>query len=262
MKVIVISIGYNAPFDAIKKNILSVQKQCVDHKVVHIVIDDCSVIDISDTVLQYPDVKFIRNNIRLGVENLLHLNDFIESPEDIIVLLDLHNWFSDSYAIQTIIAYNSFGIWVTYGSYISSNASKRKAEYIEKIPESTLKEKRHRVSNWEASIPLTFRAILWQNINVDILKYDGKYIIDSYNVPLFHMLLDLTPYNKVKLLDEIVAVKNVDYVEKDCPYAHIFKDIQPLNEIDDGKPVTSNWFLLLPIAITDKDIKRYGGKYI
>jgi len=258
-KIIVLSIGHNCPFDAIKKNVLSVQKQCINHKMVHIVVDDGSVVDITDTMAQYPDVKFFRNDQRLGAFNLLKLNDFIGSPEDIIVLLDLHNWFADPYALQTIISYHSFGVWVTYGSYISSNAPKRKAEYIERIPESTLKTKRHRVSSWQASIPLTFRADLWNNIDMEHFKYGENYICEHYDIPLFHMLLDLTPFNKVKLLDEILAVKNIGYTVPDNVYEAHFKGLQQLDEMDDGMPVTSHWFVLLPIKITDKDIKKYAG---
>jgi len=256
-KIIVFSLGHDCPFDAIKKNILSVQKQCCNHNIIHVVVDDGSVIDITDTVSQYSDVKFFRNNQRLGAINLLIINDFIETSNDIVVILDLHNWFADAYAIQTIISYHSFGINVTYGSYISSNARKHRAEYIERIPESTLKTKRHRVSSWEASIPLTFRASLLKHINMDNLKYGEHYICNYYEIPLFHMLLDLTPYNKVKLLDEIIAVKNVDYVVPDNTHGAYVKVLTPLEEIDDGKPVTNHWFVLLPIEITDKDIKKY-----
>ena len=257
MNVIVLSIGYNSPFDAINKNILSVQKQCTDSNVIHIVIDDGSIIDISDMVSKYSDVNFIRNNQKLGAENLLRLNNFIKTPDDIIIILDLHNWFADAYAIQTIIEYHKCGIWTTYGSYISSNAVKRRAEYIEMIPESTLKAKRHRVSSWKISMPLTFNANLWNNILIDNLKCNnGCYISDGYIIPLFYMLLDLTPYNKVKLLGDIIAVKNTYYVETICN--DIFNDTQ-LNEIDDGKPVINDMFLMLPIKITEKDIKKYAN---
>lgn len=265
-KVIVVSVGFNVPENIINRNILSVQKQSLNKKLVHIVVDDGSYCCITSVVSRYNDVKYFRNETRIGAGNLFHIKDFIGSPDDIIVMLNLNNWFADPYSLQTIVSYNDFGTWVTYGSYISSNSCKKRAEWIEKIPESTLKSKLHRVSKWRPSLPLSFRAHLLDNINMDYFKkQDGTWIQSSYDIPLFHMLLDMTPYNKVKLLEEIIAVNNVEYVdpEYEIEYNWCIEHINsllPLDEIDDGQPVIDCKFILLPIQITSADIKKYGGK--
>lgn len=262
-KIIVISIGYNCEERFLIRNFLSVQKQNLICDCVHIVIDDGSNTDIcSNIVTKFPNIIFYKNDMRLGAENLLHINKYIKSPDDVIVLLDLYNWLADPYALQTIDSYHHFGNWVTYGSYISSKSKVRKSEYIECVPDSTLKKKLYRVSQWRPSLPLSFRAHLWQKINIDLLQsINGDFLMLCYDIPLFHLLLDLTPYNRVKLLNEIIAVKNSEYnnnfyEEEFKLNVSNFRTIQGLEEILSSEPIEDNQFILLPIIISQKDIKK------
>lgn len=263
-KIIIVSIGRDCKESFLLRNILSVQKQNLVSDYTHIVIDDGSNDNVcSNIVSKFPNIIFYKNENMMGAENLLHINRHIRTSEDIIVLLNSYNWFADPYALQTIDSYHHFGNWITYGSYISSNSKIRKYEYIEKIPESTLKEKNHRISQWKPSLPLTFRAHLWQKINVDLLQSsNGEFLMSCYDIPLFHLLLDLTPYNRVKLLNEILIVKNSEYSDKfyDEEFKlniNNFRNIQSLEEITSSEPIENNQFILLPIVISQKDIKKY-----
>lgn len=275
-RIIVVSIGYNVNRDTIKKNILSVQKQCCAKNFFHIIIDDgLSRNDISCLVPKFGHTKFIQNKFCRGAENLSIISNYIKQPDDIIVILPLQDWFIDKYSLQTIDTYHNLGNWITYGGSMINNDDKE-LEAIEEIPDVILKGKNYREQRYKPCTPISFKADLWKYINIDFFKNkDDEYMKSCYYIPLFYLLLDMTPFHRVKLLNEAVAVKNKNHVDliyrDECEsYYENIGNVESI-EVVGNKPLIQELkdnttvkkhdrFTLIPIVITEKDMIKYGGK--
>ncbi len=272
---IIVSIGHNVKKEYAQKNILSIQKQNCVKNFFHIIINDGEFRnEISSIIPKFGCCKLIQNKERLGAENLKVISNYINSPNDIIILLPLQNWFADQYALQTIDAYYNYGNIVMYGGSIPSNLEKRKNEMI---PFDILKNKTYREKKCKPQLPFIFNAGLFKYINMDMFKDEnGRYLLSCYEIPLFYSLLDMVSFEKVKMLEKI-AVENIGYIDNtyECESKmfydvinenHIKNDLKikevkiPLEKITHAETKNYDEYILLPIKINENDIKKYHRK--
>lgn len=276
-RIIIVSIGNNVDRYSIQKNILSVQKQNLTKKFFHIIIDDGSNRnDIQCLIPKFGHVKFIQNKEQQGAKCLSYISEQIQSKNDIIILMGLQNWLADRLSIETINTYHSNGSLLTYSNGILSNSPKdmKLREENKIMTRDVLRERTYRSGKYKCGSILSFKADLWQYINVDLFKIDRHDILSCFDIPLFHMLLDMVSYKEVKNINDVVVVKNVNHIdgfykfEQDKYFENIddtliYREIYFENKIGDDEinvKSANDGTLLIPIKISDYDIKKYGGK--
>lgn len=266
-RVIIFSIGHKCDSKTIQRNVLSVQKQVLDRKFFHIIVSDGSN-NLGFVLPKFGHIRHIKNNFRYGIRNLLHLNEYIISSDDIIVILNLQDWLSDKYSLQTIVDFHQYnGALLTYGGYMLSNSADRVIENIDEI-NCNIDIDKDTINQIIPSLPITFRAYLFKEIYNRLLKMSNNNKMTScYDVPLFHLLYSVTQLNKIKMVDKIVMVKNVDYIDNTYNeeldfYLNNYDNIIPnmfdvIKTTHEGIINLQKDFVLIPVEITNEDIIKY-----
>lgn len=209
---IVFSAGTNCKH-FVKRHMESVFTQRYNN-FVHVVVDDCSIDNTISKVQRYGHDKMVvhRNteNVKWLENAVRYLPKHIKSPQDIILVLDLDDWFAHDKVLQRInYMYELTDCWLSYGQYqwyfdpdaciryaMESKATiarlgldydmiitnikskgKNKDKIDKKIKPATailseiVETKTYRAKNVaDASHPKTFRAFLWDSIDKNDFK--------------------------------------------------------------------------------------------
>lgn len=117
-RIIVLSIGANCKH-FVKSHLQSVAGQTYKN-FVHVIVDDASVDNTITKIDKYGHKRMVlyRNekNVKWLCNAERYLSDHIDTDEDIIVVLDLDDWFSKDTALEKInYMYQISKCWLTYG---------------------------------------------------------------------------------------------------------------------------------------------------
>jgi len=203
---VIFSAGYNCE-DAIRKNLDSVNNQTYKN-FVHIVVDDASIDNTQNEILKYKKENTIVYNNKTNYKWMTNARNFLKpSNNDIVILLDLDDWFYNSYVLETLNnIYSKTGCWSTYGSFkrIDGKLFPRGA-----YPEEVCRNRSFRNYSWNWQAPRTFKGFLWNNIkDEDVRDPNGKYVDMAYDVSIAYPILEMTPPNKLLFIKDILMIYN------------------------------------------------------
>jgi glycosyltransferase involved in cell wall biosynthesis len=211
-RIIVFSATFNAA-TFINKCILSVKKQKYSN-FLHIVIDDATTDSTKDVIKKHnhDKLRVIRNskNLRWINNAVIHLDQFIESEEDIIFILDGDDWLPHPDTLFFINeTYNNTKCWFTYGTFCYAQGSIGHLGRSDFYTDEDKELKKYKKIDWKCYHPRTFKAFLWQNLNKELLKTkEGKYPPFSYDKFLCMPLLEMCPPDKIQFLEKVLYVYN------------------------------------------------------
>ena len=216
---IIITPSYNNE-QWVEYNIASILNQTYDNYEVFY-IDDASTDNtyekVKEIVQELQNWKIIKNIENKGAtHNYFHnLADYIKDPEDIIIHLDGDDWLYDETVLHKLNDfYNKKNCWMTYGGFVVWNGENQQSELP--YPQSTLYSdfvhnyKLYRQDVWRASHLRTYKAFLYQSINLDDLKSleDGKYYWHASDLAFQYAYMEMCPKEKIQLIDFFSHVYN------------------------------------------------------
>jgi glycosyltransferase involved in cell wall biosynthesis len=209
-KIKVITPFYN-PGEFLEKCIASIMSQKYENFEV-IFIDDCST-DGSYDKLPKDDsrVKIMRNTERkTALENIhIAVMDHCEK-DDIVVILDGDDWFPTRNVLSRVNdIYNENDCWVTWGQASWTDGRRGFATFYTPEEYANVRKAPFKISHlrtWRAGV---YQKIKEQDPNFSRLKdKEGKFYRMSYDTAMMFCLLNLTPYEKAKFVDEILYIYN------------------------------------------------------
>lgn len=209
-KIKVITTFYN-PGEFLEKCVASIMSQKYDNFEV-IFIDDCSTDDSFSKLPQGDErVTIIRNTVRnTALENLnTAIMEHCEA-DDIVVILDGDDWFPTRKVLDFINNfYNEHDCWVTYGQASWTDGRRGFASAYPPEEYANIRKAPFRISHlrtWRAGV---YHKIKEQDPDYTRLKdKDGNFYRMSYDTAMMFCLLNLTPYEKTKFIDEILYIYN------------------------------------------------------
>jgi len=221
MKIIIFSVGNNCE-EYIKKHTLSVLKQNIKSltkvDVFHVIVDDGSTDKTSDLLVEYLQKdKFIylhRNETEIGwlASAAKYLDQYVSNPGDIIVILDLYDWFASQSSLSIIYEtyYNNL-CWMTYGGFAHNDFDGRHVSQTQPFNKNTMELRSYRSlddDSWKIWRPITFRSFLWLNIDHKDLKINDKFIEGPYDKILALPLLESIPKDKIIFIEDVLYILN------------------------------------------------------
>lgn len=187
--------------------------------------------------------KIYHNNENLG---WLHNSELYLSPEvnddDIIIWLDLDDWFIDSLAIKKIVdVYEKTDCWTTYGKYKRNDGDKVEQHgYSMKV----MQDRSYRQNSWYWQHPRTFRGFLWNAIDKQQFKdpNTNKYIKTAGDLVIGFAILEMCPVSKIHWFsDDFIMYNrltgnNDDIKDKasQIKYDHYFRTLPKYNILKKG----------------------------
>jgi glycosyltransferase involved in cell wall biosynthesis len=171
---------------------------------------------VKNIVGNLPNWKIINNTTNMGAcyNYTQYLNNFIDSPNDILVHLDGDDWFYDDTVLEKLNNfYNKKDCWMTYGGFLCYNSNN---EATIPYPQSTPypkfihNNKFYRQDVWRASHLRTFRAFLFNKINQNdfISKIDNKYYWHASDLAWQYPCLEMCGEDKIGVVDFYTHVYN------------------------------------------------------
>ena len=152
------------------------------------------------TLIKNKEKKYALANIATAIESLKCAED------EIVVLLDGDDWLSSSHVLNRLLDAYESTILMTYGSYVYNPGGKKGVEPSE-YPLEVVKNNSFRDDIWRASHLRTFRQKLWNNLNKDDLKKDGKYFEMTYDQAIMLPFLEMSA-ERSKYIPDILHVYN------------------------------------------------------
>lgn len=210
MRFVIFSAGFNSE-SYVKSHFESVQNQSYKNYI-HIIVDDATTDKTSLLVNQYKDNKTIvyKNKTNLGwLHNSVKYLTPNVSDEDVIVLVDLDDWLAHDRVLEFINnIYKNENCWITYGVFKQSDGKVySKGGYSSHI----LNRRAFRKTGWRFVHLHTFKAFLWKAINKnDLLGPDKEYARYAYDIAIAYPLLEMTPPDKLRFINQILYIYNVD----------------------------------------------------
>ncbi len=209
-KIKVITPFYN-PGEFLEKCVASIISQKYENFEV-IFIDDCSTDGSYDKLPQDdPRVKIIQNTDRkTALENIyIAVMDHCD-PDDIVVILDGDDWFPTKKVLSRVNEiYNENDCWVTWGQASWTDGRRGFATFYTPEEYANVRKAPFKISHlrtWRAGV---FQKIKDQDPTFSRMKdKDGNFYRMSYDTALMFCLLNLTPYEKAKFVDEILYIYN------------------------------------------------------
>lgn len=137
-RIIVLSIGANCKH-FVKNHLQSVKRQNYSN-FVHVVVDDASVDNTVQKIEKYQHKKMRLHRNKKNVKWLCnaerHLPKHMKNEEDIIVVLDLDDWFANDIVLEKInYMYELSKCWLTYGQCKFYHSMKDLVGYFEDMQE-------------------------------------------------------------------------------------------------------------------------------
>lgn len=161
-----------------------------------------SIEDDRFTIVQNSDKKYALQNIY----DLIKSSE--PSPNDVIVVLDGDDWFTNSHVLGTLNEiYQKERCWLTYGSFVNypqGHIGPEASEY----PVSIISSNSFRTDQWRASHLKTFQYFLWDQINLNDLKdQSGKFYEVSYDQAMMLPMMEMSG-NRIKYVPQVLCVYN------------------------------------------------------
>jgi glycosyltransferase involved in cell wall biosynthesis len=211
-KFIIWSAGGNSQ-KFVERHVKSISKQLYDNYI-HVVIDDATKDNTSKSLknFNYDKLTVIRNEtnqkwIKNAIDNL---DSFIESEEDVILIVDLDDWLaSELVLVKLNEVYQQEKCWLTYGNFAYTVGDTCDAQPTSFYSVAEINQKDYRKVDWKCGHPRSFKAFLWQNINKEDLKNsEGDWLPYTYDKAIMFPMLEMCPTNKIVYIDEILYVYN------------------------------------------------------
>lgn len=185
---------------------------------IHIVVDDASTDGTHEEIVKYATDKTIiyRNEKNVTwVPNAVKYIDRHVEDEDVIVFLDLDDWFSESKALAiTARNYRKRGLWACYSQHIRITSladGARQKLWGKPYPQEVKQKRSYRHFKLLFMHMRSFKGFLWKAINKDDLKGpDGEYANVTYDYAVFFPALEMTPPEKVGFIKRPLVVYNLE----------------------------------------------------
>jgi glycosyltransferase involved in cell wall biosynthesis len=210
----------------VEKHIKSIKGQTYQN-FFHVIVDDASKDEsVVEQVRIWHDperTKLIRNKQNKGwIGNAVsYLDQYIESDEDVVVVVDLDDWLADPWVLERLnTAYNRKQCWLTYGTWAVPDdpriASKYRDKWGKETPKPRQKEAGEVVENrtFRTSAAFshlkTFKAFLWRNIDREDLKGpDGEWPPCCYDRAIMYPMLEMCPTDKIYRMRDLLYIYNI-----------------------------------------------------
>ncbi len=210
-----------------EKHIKSIRGQTYQNYY-HVIVDDASKDDGTyKTLVAHHDpkrTKIIRNKKNHGwLHNAAkYLSSYVQSEEDVIVVVDLDDYLADDYVFERLNnAYNRKRCWMTYGTWAIPEDERIDKKYRTKWgvdkPKprpreagEVLKTRDFRSSAAFSHLK-TFKAFLWNAIDKekDFKGPDGKWAPCCYDRFIMYPMLEMTPTGKIYRVKDLVYMYNI-----------------------------------------------------
>jgi glycosyltransferase involved in cell wall biosynthesis len=204
--------GDSASF--VEKHIKSISKQVYDNYI-HVIIDDATKDGTDRLLKQYKHDKLtvIRNdkNQKWCKNAVDYLDQFIESDDDVILIVDLDDWLSSNTVLAKINeVYNQEKCWMTYGNFaFTLDKHMCESQAISFYNSDEINNKKYRKTDWKCGHPRSFKAFLWKNINKEDLKDSkGNWLPYTYDKAIMFPILEMCPPEKIVFINEVLYVYN------------------------------------------------------
>jgi len=126
--------------------------------------------------------------------------------QDIVILMDGDDWLSSTAALSRLSEEYATDTLLTYGSYVYNPTGQRGVEPSE-YPEEVIKNNLFRKDSWRASHLRTFKYCLWEKLDQEDLKENGKYFEMTYDQAIMLPLLEMSA-ERSRYITETLYVYN------------------------------------------------------
>jgi len=209
-KIIVIITSYNNS-QWYEKNLKALLSQKYDNYYA-IYIDDQSADKTGELVKKYLDehpegkrVILKKNAARKGALQNIYEAVHSLSDDTIVITYDGDDWFAHKNVLSTINkAYQNSNVWLTYGSYISTDGH---AWCCEAISSYIVKNKLFRKHPWVFSHLRTFYAGLFKKIAKEDLMYEGKFFEMAWDLAFMFPMLEMAG-NRFRFIKKVLYIYN------------------------------------------------------
>lgn len=241
-RIIIFSSGCNCEKYA-ELNISSIKNQ--DYfNYVHVIVDDASTDTTYKKMFQqkHKKTRVYHNEFnQKWIKNAMcFLQLHIQSPDDIIITVDLDDWLAHNNVLKNINHfYQEHDAWITYSTfkYLKSG---RLSSWIPKYTKEIIDNNEFRESIWSFTHLRTMKAFLWENINKsDFKDSNGNYFKYCYDQAVFMPALEMSREGHIGYIPELQYIYNdinPEQVEKThrkeqedtATYIRSLKKYQPL----------------------------------
>ena len=211
-KFVVFSCGHNCE-KYISGHIRSIHNQTYLN-FTHVLVDDAS---YDSTASIANKAQFSRLSLHQNINNIkwirnamAYLDEYIESDEDVIVLVDADDYLAKRNVLWDLNnIYQQKNCWMTYSLFV--DAYGRVSNWIPPYTKEIREKKLYRSSVWSFTHLRTFKAFLWHNLNKEDLKDpEGGYAKYAYDRFLLMPMLEMSSPDKITFIPEVQYVYNND----------------------------------------------------
>ncbi len=181
---------------------------------VHVVVDDASDDKTFSEmkVHEHESSGLYRNhrNVKWIQNALWYMDEHVQTDEDVIVILDGDDWLAHNNVFDWIRqVYELSSVWMT--SSLFEYPQGGDSSWIPRYTTDVLKSRDFRQVTWSFTHLRTFKAFLWDALDKNDLKGpDGEYSPYTYDQALLFPMLEMCPYGKVKMIDNVLYVYNTE----------------------------------------------------
>ena len=174
-----------------------------------IIIDDASTDDTWIEINKYKTDKYQLYRNKENIKNAANIVQTLKSnisDNDVIVILDLDDWFAHNNVLQKLNnIYTNEKCWTTYGHYKHLQKQQKMIGY----PLKVIQERSFREYKLLWHHLRTFKGFLLRNIdNNDLKGPDGNFIPNTWDLAVGFPILEMTPPEKLRYIPEILMVYN------------------------------------------------------
>lgn len=212
-RIVIVTPSYNN-IAWCQRNLESVFGQCYNNWIL-IYIDDCSCDGTYEAVCSYIKERQQEHRVRI-IHNEEHTGKAIGNiykavwlcqPQDIVVCLDGDDWLAseDVFAYLNEV-YRDPNIWLTYGQFREWTSGNK--GFCAPYPKEVIKDGLFRKCQMGPSHLRTFRAALFQKIDIEDLKIDGEFLAMSWDLAMMIPMVEMARDNHFMFIDKILLTYN------------------------------------------------------
>jgi len=213
---IIFSAGWNCD-TYVRKHMRSIRKQTYNN-FIHVMVDDATTDKTNDIIRnnKHSRMNLHRNerNMKWVANAMTYLPKYINSEEDVIVLVDMDDWLASKRSLSVIAAaYEKEKCWVTYGSFAYRKMSGKMTGKVNRpiYAPKAIAKRTFRSIPWRWWHPKTFKAFLFNAIKrEDLYGPNGKFPPFSYDKAIGFPILEMCPPEKFHHIDKLLYVYNVE----------------------------------------------------
>ena len=197
-----------------------------------IIVDDCSNDQTVNLIQSYnhKSIKLIANkDSKKKIENIIKaIESCPKSDEDVFVMLDGDDWFSDNNVLNYLDKIYDDNIYITYGQF--EPASKNYSNFCKPIDVKTYRNE----GILKTSHLKTFKYKLWKNIKTEDFYYKGE-VIDHVDDAAFMLpMLEMAGNEHIKFIEKVLYIYN-DLNDK-CSMYSIGERLEEIKKYIFNKP--------------------------